>query len=293
MLELSLICLVRNETDKTDDILDSIEELLKQIPSDNSYCILKMSAGSGFHSITGDWQFDDYTKAPLDRKRVREGKVNPKSRKIAVLKNQLSLMGFVKLTAKTEEQLKQEEAERAKQEEAKRQVAIEAERQQKEVEEKAKREKERYEQLMNEGKQLAEQTEYEKALACYKEAQAISDNTEIQHLIADVDLKLSIIANQKHEEEARQKANAVPLAEKIANAQKLPTLYGNVKQWMKQNGRDSLTDEEINALRNQIERIVNTMKTRDKQKMKNLGSELESFISSDLAQCWFNEIVTP
>lgn len=64
-------------------------------------CILKMSAGSGFHSITGDWQFDNYYSGTLDQKRNKSG-AKPKSRKIAITYDGddmfLDLMGFVKLT---------------------------------------------------------------------------------------------------------------------------------------------------------------------------------------------------
>ena len=64
---------------------------------DTNQCILKMSAGAGFHAITGDWQFDDYTDAAqLDRKRGGE---LPKSRKIAVSGTKACApMGFIKLT---------------------------------------------------------------------------------------------------------------------------------------------------------------------------------------------------
>ena len=69
-------------------------------------CILKMSAGSGFHSITGDWQFDNYTQGTFDRKNNKGEHVLPKSRKIAITYDGegndkdlfLDLMGFVKLT---------------------------------------------------------------------------------------------------------------------------------------------------------------------------------------------------
>lgn len=63
-------------------------------------CIVKMSAGSGFHSITGDWQFDNYYSGTLDQKRNKSG-AKPKSRKIAITYDGddmfLDLMGFVKL----------------------------------------------------------------------------------------------------------------------------------------------------------------------------------------------------
>ena len=100
--------------DKTNLIVDSINNLLKLIPSDNSYCILKMSAGSGFHSITGDWQFEDYSNGRLDRKRADKkdlktaGEILPKSRKIAVYGEHFDLMGFVKLTAISEEEKEKE-----------------------------------------------------------------------------------------------------------------------------------------------------------------------------------------
>ena len=62
-------------------------------------CIIKMSAGAGFHSITGDWQFEGYIEDQrhhMDRKRGGE---LPKSRKIAVSSSKaFSPMGFVKLT---------------------------------------------------------------------------------------------------------------------------------------------------------------------------------------------------
>lgn len=78
--------------------LCEIQDAINACGNNNS-CILKMSAGSGFHSITGDWQYTEYIEnggIRLDRKR---GGVLPKSRKIAVSGiNPFSLMGFVKLT---------------------------------------------------------------------------------------------------------------------------------------------------------------------------------------------------
>lgn len=45
-----------------------------------------MSAGSGFHSITGDWQFSDYTNTEIWKDGRNAGKMKYKSRKIAVEK---------------------------------------------------------------------------------------------------------------------------------------------------------------------------------------------------------------
>lgn len=96
-----------NQAERSQEIINSTVRLLNQtndLLEENRSCILKMSAGSGFHSITGDWQFSDYYTGQLDRKRAskddlkKAGTVLPKSRKIAEWDGNLSLMGFVKLT---------------------------------------------------------------------------------------------------------------------------------------------------------------------------------------------------
>lgn len=82
------------------DICSQIDALMEELNNcEPNECILKISAGSGFHSITGDWQYADYTEASghsLDRK---HGGELPKSRKIVVSGSKsFSLMGFIKLT---------------------------------------------------------------------------------------------------------------------------------------------------------------------------------------------------
>lgn len=78
---------------RTDEINKNIEDLLQRIPEDNNSCLLKMSAGSGFHSITGDWKYEDYDDTGFDYK----GKKRYKSRKIVEYNGRLSLMGFIEL----------------------------------------------------------------------------------------------------------------------------------------------------------------------------------------------------
>ncbi len=85
----------------SEEIIDSIYELINSIPEDNSYCILKMSAGCGFHSITGNWQYADFTKTGIwdtPRNQNTHNKHKYKSRKIADYKENLTLMGFVKIS---------------------------------------------------------------------------------------------------------------------------------------------------------------------------------------------------
>lgn len=293
-------------TERTDEIVNSIDALLKRIPSDNSYCILKMSAGSGFHSITGDWQFDDYTKAPLDRKRVKEGKVNPKSRKIAEWNDNLSLMGFVKLRVISDDEVldlekRRSEALRIKEEE--RLKAIEEDKRRKEAEEivirQQKENEEKYKMLTSEGEILFSDKHYEEALNKFLEAkalipmrfglEAIVEELK-QHVEAIQQSKSIEIAKQKEIEE-RKKSYAVPLSDKIANAQKLPTLYGNVKQWMKQNEIESLSEDDKNILFQKIKSIVDVMKEKERLKLKSLGKDLESLVSIDTASQWFQKIL--
>ena len=293
-------------TDRTDEIVASIDALLNQISSDGSCCILKMSAGSGFHSITGDWQFDDYAQTGFWELGRNAGKKKYKSRKIAEWNETLSLMGFIKLRQMSEAEVEDIETRRqqiAQQKEELRLAKIAEEKKAKEAEEKAKqqqREKEeKYAQLLANAKQLASEKRYREALDLCNEAKALLPSKDsLDKFIAELEEKLRaeereklILANKQHDLEERKLANAVPLAEKIANAQKLPTLYGNVKQWMKQNGRESLSDNEICDLRNQIEKIVLAMKPRDKKGMKNLGKDLENIVGQDTATKWFNEIV--
>ena len=84
--------LIMNSITKLTDIINDLE------PDE---CVIKMSAGAGFHSITGDWQYNDYYDEPgihNDPRNIRNfGKKKYKSRKIVQVGKKLSLMGFVKL----------------------------------------------------------------------------------------------------------------------------------------------------------------------------------------------------
>ena len=95
----------RYHAERSDELLDCIDNLLSMIPSDGSSCLLKMSAGVGFHSITGDWQFEDYDKTGQWSDPRNAGKKKYKSRKIAEYNNHLQLMGFVKLREMTADEV--------------------------------------------------------------------------------------------------------------------------------------------------------------------------------------------
>jgi len=135
--------------DKTSLIIQSLENVLRSIPDNNSACVFKMSAGAGFHSITGDWQFDDFSIDSVDgSKRVSRGmyrnKPSAKSRKIAIDQQQNFMpMGFVKLSLISDEILKERAEKLALELEAKKQAEIEK---QKEREAETERERLRQEE---------------------------------------------------------------------------------------------------------------------------------------------------
>ncbi|MCQ2230549.1 MAG: RAMP superfamily CRISPR-associated protein [Paludibacteraceae bacterium] len=89
------------QADNSEKIIKSLTSLLNQtndLLEDNQSCILKMSAGAGFHSITGDWQYDDFVNTGVWDSGKNNGKIKYKSRKIAIDNGVYSMMGFVKLT---------------------------------------------------------------------------------------------------------------------------------------------------------------------------------------------------
>ena len=317
-------------TDRTDDIIRSIDSLLEQIPSDNSYCILKMSAGSGFHSITGDWQFKDYSINGLDTSRkvsrgLFYGDKSAKSRKIADWDNHLSLMGFVKLRAMSDKEVKQleeirktemlrKEQERKEKEEAIRIVA------EKEVQ--AQREREERQRLFNaaivEIKQLFDSKQYESALEKYEEASKLYPN-ENQYVIDVDDLRNKvesiILERQLKEAEAKLEKERLQAAKEKADgglAKLLDEKYelgpnvGNYKvtsfkvcaqkviSWMKSAKVSSVPQEQRTALHETILRISEIPDKKETKQWKDFGGgiwkQISTWVGSEIANQWFDEI---
>jgi CRISPR/Cas system CSM-associated protein Csm5 (group 7 of RAMP superfamily) len=292
---------------KTDLIIASIDKLLNLIPSDNSYCILKMSAGSGFHSITGDWQFDDYSNGQLDRKRAEKkdlktaGEILPKSRKIAVYGEHFDLMGFVKLTAISEEEKEKERLER----EALAREQAEKERKQREEQERLENELKKKEEEYTRFYKLAEEAcsaeQWSEVLQHIESAVCIFPDRSSQFdslkSIANEYIKLqeqqkAIDEAKQKEDEERKIANSVPLAEKIAGASKIPTLCGSVKQWMKYNKLEELTEDDKVVLKSKLLDLGKSQKEKEvKKQMNSAIKDLILILGQDLAQQWFDEIV--
>lgn len=102
-----------NQAEYTEDIIRTYQSLLdlsKQ--ANNNQCLLRLSTGSGFHGITGDFQFDNHTqtgiwsqndarKYKLSRKQSEQyvdKYMKFKSRKIAFTNNEMYPMGFALLS---------------------------------------------------------------------------------------------------------------------------------------------------------------------------------------------------
>ena len=171
-----------NQAEHTDKILNSLTDLKNRIPDHNSYCIMRLAAGSGFHSITGDWRLESHfidklTKTIKTRKGLKtisrgmlDGQESAKSRKIAVSGNQFMPMGFIQLREMTAEEIKaREDQERQKREAAHKQRELEAKRRE---EERLKEEK--IQKLFEQANDLLAKEQFTEALQKLDEAGKIS-----------------------------------------------------------------------------------------------------------------------
>ena len=177
---------------QTVNIIQNLEYVKSQIPADNSSCVLKMSAGSGFHSITGDWQFDDFSINGVAGGRVSRGQLNrqdsAKSRKIAVDGDNFYLMGFVKLSILSDEVIAQREEERRAKIEEERRIETErianekAEIERIEAEKRAKEEAERKAEEERIDKEKRQREERERILKQREEEEKEREQVNLKKL---------------------------------------------------------------------------------------------------------------
>lgn len=115
------------------EYLVELEQKIEKLDTSKE-CILRLAAGSGFHSITGDWQYADFINTGEHRGGKNDGKRKFKSRKLAFEKNsggqwKFRPMGFIKLTMLSQEDIVKAENERIAKEifEKEEKIRIEAE----------------------------------------------------------------------------------------------------------------------------------------------------------------------
>lgn len=298
-------------TDKTDAIIESFDRLLNQIPEDNSYCILKMSAGSGFHSITGDWQFKNFADGKFDRKRADKkdlfaiGKVLPKSRKIAICSGTLSLMGFVKLRPVSDEEIKKAEEERIyklqhAEEIRQAQLAAEKLRQAQELQAAKEHEEQvaKYKSLIEKATTLYNEDNINEAKTLCDEAERmfpqmtlhLSLKTMIESKLHQKEFENQQKVKAEVEQQERAAKNAIPLKDKITNATRIGTLCGNVETWLKYGNKFSEDDKA--AFFDKLKEISQTLKSKDLKAFKDFKSwkKIVDLFGEDVAKEWFDEL---
>ena len=270
-----------NETDK---IINSLNNVLQSIPNDNSSCVLKMSAGSGFHSITGDWQFDDFSINGVNKpeRRPSRGQLNrkdsTKSRKIATDGESFDLMGFVKLTVLSEELIAQREQEqKAKLEEknrikAERIAAEKAEQEETEAKAKAKAEAVRKAKEERIAKEKAEREERERIIKEKEEelqkaqqTNKIKKANETEEIIKNALSKLKDLNDFKV---------GKPVIEKYYKANK-----------------EVIDDKQIDSLKTFIGACIK----RNNKRWKKVGRQdwvlVKKWVGDETAQNWFDELI--
>lgn len=281
-------------------ILSCIERLIKQIPEDNSYCIFKMSAGSGFHSITGDWQFDDYsingveTRGAVSRG-LLDGRKSSKSRKIAIDGNDFSLMGFVKMYLATDEQITAYNCKK----DTERQQAISMIEKEKQIREEAERKQEeirinngRYDALLLKAKDSYIEGNYSEALSFYKDAFSIKQTSEIENIINDIikDIERKQLIDQSKQKDEKDRQEKIAYGLKVLDELNLKGEYkvkvfknveDRVKDWLRKSKNAELPSDQDTYLMHTLKRIY-ALATKECDKVE--WNTLDSVIWSTVAK---------
>ena len=267
--------------ERSEELTDHVNALLAMIPDDDSYCLMKMSAGVGFHSITGDWLFDDYSQTGFWNDGRHAGKKKYKSRKTAEYNGHLQLMGFVKLRALDANEVCQyarsldddhaEIIERivtpARQREAERLKQIEAERlRQLAMEEERKKEKS-YQELLELAEQCYNDNLWDEAIAKAEAAAEIfPDRSETGLMIEKCKQTKELEEFRKSEQTAAIQKLSQPLAEFIKGKTSAGNLVGTTVKWLKAEGH-VMGQTECDAFKAEANKL-------DSKEMKNLKSKI-------------------
>ena len=276
---------------RSDEVLGNIDSLLSMIPTDGSCCILKMSAGVGFHSNTGDWQYEDYDKTKFWPDGRHAGKKKYKSRKIAEYNHRLQLMGFVRLRALGQEEATEREQVLQKQHhdqqeqmrdvinhrEAKQQQKIAAEQARRQAAEIEKQKYEEYNQLILQSKQDKDSERWDEAIANLEKAEALyPEKSEVAQLKAEC-LKAKSIAeyNLQAQKETQQKFSQ-PLSEVIKGKTSAGNLVGTTVKWLKVEGHSYGSSEQATFI-NEAQQL----NAGEKKRLKSKLSDLEKIVGKE------------
>ena len=272
---------LKYDADRSEEVLNCIDSLLSMIPADGSCCLLKMSAGVGFHSITGDWQFDDFDKTKFWTDGRHAGKKKYKSRKIAEYNHRLQLMGFVRLHALSQKEVsaREQALQKSHHDQQEQMLGVikqrEAELLQKQAEELArqraveqeKQKQEEYNRLIVQAKQDKDSGRWDEAIANLDKAAALyPEKTEVIQLKADCLNAKSIAEYRLQEQKDAEQKFSQPLSEVIRGKTSAGNLVGTTVKWLKADGH-SFGKIEHDAFLNEARQLSS-------KEMKNLRSKL-------------------
>lgn len=288
------------DADRSDEVLSCIESLLSKIPDDGSSCLLKMSAGVGFHSITGDWQYDDYDKTKFWTDDRRAGKKRYKSRKIAEYNHRLQLMGFVRLRSLSQEetadmtatlqhshQTRQEQMlDAIKQREAKRLQEIADQQARIKAKEEQEYKQQAFAQLMEKARTAYHDERWDEAITQCSEALTLCpSNSEATKLIGLCQKAQQIAAFRLQEKEQARLRLGQPLEEVVKKIKQAGNLINKTKEWIGVE-TNSFGEAELSAFLC----IVNRLPLKEKKKLKGRLGELTPLLSQEQSNAIYNEL---
>ena len=286
--------------DRSDELIDNVNALLDMIPEDDSYCLLKMSAGVGFHSITGDWQYEDYDQTGIWTENRNAGKKKYKSRKTAEYNGRLQLMGFVKLRAlNAEESSKREESLHEEHVKIKERIMAPVrereEAKKKQLEEEQKRKIAREEELkkqracqefLEQIQNLYNNNQWDAAISKAEEALAFDpDNADFNALLEQCKNAKHLEDYRKSEEVATAQKFSQPLAEVVKGKTSAGNLIGTLTKWLKQSG-NAFGDTEyavfLQEAKNLSPKELKNIRGKRKDLIKAIGDNQAERLLNDL-----------
>lgn len=304
------------EAKYSDSIIDNIEYLLQQIRNANeNECILKMAAGSGFHIITGDWKFDDYSITDIKSNRGRnrgfyKNTPSSKSRKIALWNNKFQLMGFIKLCIVSEEEATLKSAQqnelRLQRLSKKRETIRKKQEQLQQIE--------KYRTLVKQAKEYFEQGDYLSAQYLLQEADILptnrNDHIKLLHQVEEELKKQAIIEKARIREEQEKEEDVLRRKQQIEKGisilqEKFPSgefkvtdfkgLRNRVDAWIKKAELSNIPQDQYNILIESLNRIYTTLKPKEKKgwAVKGLGiwKDVARWTGEEYANKIFDEII--
>ena len=287
------------DAERSDEVIDCIDSLIAMIPTDGSSCLLKMSAGVGFHSITGDWQYDDYDKTKLWTDGRHAGKKKYKSRKIAEYNHRLQLMGFVRLRALSQEETSEREEtlqkrhhdqqtlilEAVKQRETALQQKIAAAQAHKQAIEQEKQKSEEYSRLILQVKQDMISELWDEAIVNLEKAGILyPEKAEVVQLKNDCQKAKEIAEYRLQEQKQAQQKFSQPLSEVIKGKTSAGNLVGTTLKWLKADGHSFGLSEQT-AFISEAQKL----NAAELKKLKSKLSDLQKVVGKEIIDQLFKE----